>query len=724
MNGANEARAEGYGRVYQASGDQHIVEHHHHAPEWSGPDSVRHPAVGRAPVTLRDRVGEMDRLRAAVEPGIGNGVYVLHGLGGCGKTAVAYTLFRYATEQAGRVGLWVNASDPASLRSGMLAVAADRGATDAELTGARGGLRPAADLVWHYLDRSDEPWLLVLDNADTPAILRAGGWLRTSPAGIVVVTTRQAATHWWPGAELLQFGVLPRQDAALVLQDIAPHAGTLDDAAEVADRLGHLPLALTLAGGFLAHQVIDPWSLADYRLRLDGSTDTGPAAPIEAFGPVDETHFDPRHLLNSTWQLSLDSLTAQGLPEATPLLRLLSCWAGDPLPLKLLARAELGTELAASRVESALRGLLDHSLTELVPGQVRCLRVHGILLDSVAHATPEDQRDQLAATAARLLLAMLPEVPERGAQDPAMLLLAPHVMALLRRMTRWGTSSSMVESAADCAHRLVVAVHRSGDYASALTLATDAVGLATECLPADDASVLRLRLRVGRALFRLGRFEESEALYQELRSECERALGPDAPETLEACLKLGSPLANLGRIQEVPPLRRRVVQVREETLGRHHPLTLMARSSFMEIASNPGMAGLPEQTEMIATGPELLADCYRTLGEHHALTLTAELNFASSLRCAGRYAEALPHVLKALTGYELIFEPDYFLVLNARHALCQILAALGRYSEAVEQGEVLVAGRVRVLGPDHPWTRTAQDLLAEYREAHTSSPTE
>lgn len=726
MNGANEARAEGYGRVYQASGDQHIVEHHHHAPEWSGPDSVRHPAVGRAPVTLRDRVGEMDRLRAAVEPGIGNGVYVLHGLGGCGKTAVAYTLFRYATEQAGRIGLWVNASDPASLRSGMLAVAADRGATDAELTGARGGLRPAADLVWQYLDRSDEPWLLVLDNADTPAILRAGGWLRTSPAGIVVVTTRQAATHWWPGAELLQFGVLPRQDAALVLQDIAPHAGTLDDAAEVADRLGHLPLALTLAGGFLAHQVIDPWSLADYRLRLDGGTgtDAGPAASIEAFGTVDESHFDPRHLLNSTWQLSLDSLTAQGLPEATPLLRLLSCWAGDPLPLKLLARAELGTELAASRVESALRGLLDHSLTELVPGQVRCLRVHGILLDSVAHATPEDQRERLAATAARLLLAMLPEVPERGAQDPAMLLLAPHVMALLRRVTRWGTSPSTVESAADCAHRLVVAVHRSGDYASALTLATDAVDLATECLPADDASVLRLRLRVGRALFRLGRFEESEALYQELRSECERALGPDAPETLEACLKIGSPLANLGRIQEVPPLRRRVVQVREETLGRHHPLTLMARSSFMEVASNPGMAGLPEQAEMIATGPELLADCYRTLGELHALTLTAELNFASSLGCAGRHAEALPHVLKALAGYEQIFAPDYFLVLNARHALCRILAALGRYAEAVEQGEVLVAGRIRVLGPDHPWTRTAQDLLAEYREANTSSPTE
>uniref|UniRef100_A0AAU3H522 Uncharacterized protein n=1 Tax=Streptomyces sp. NBC_01401 TaxID=2903854 RepID=A0AAU3H522_9ACTN len=59
------ARAEGRSRVYQASGDQHIVEHHHHAPDWSGPDSVRRPAVGRPPLVLRDRTAEMARLLAA-----------------------------------------------------------------------------------------------------------------------------------------------------------------------------------------------------------------------------------------------------------------------------------------------------------------------------------------------------------------------------------------------------------------------------------------------------------------------------------------------------------------------------------------------------------------------------------------------------------------------------------------------------------------------------------
>ncbi|MFE5595994.1 tetratricopeptide repeat protein, partial [Streptomyces sp. NPDC056549] len=579
MSDVNEARADGDRQAHHDPGDQQVVEHyhHHHAPEWAGPDAVRHPAVGRAPVLLRARVGEMDRLRAAVEPGVGNRTYVLHGMGGCGKTAVAYALFRHATQHAERIGLWVNASDPASLRAGMLAVAADRGATDAELLGARAGLRPAADLVWQYLDASDQPWLLVLDNADTPAILRDGGWLRTSPTGTVVITTRQAATHWWPDAELLQFGVLPREDAALVLQDLAPDTGSIEEAAQVADRLGHLPLALTLAGGFLAHQTNNPWNLTDYQHRLDHATGSHPTDLDR-----DETATDSPQLLSSTWQLSLDALNTQGHPESTALLRLLACLAGDPLPIAVLAGAELGTELHPSRVESALRGLLDHSLTELVPGSMRCLRVHGILLDSVARATPTDQREQSAKTAARLLRAVLPEVPERGEQDPMVTLLAPHVIALLQRVTGWSAAPSLVEDAADCALRLVIAVHRSGDYASAHTLANKALELAVRGLPTDNVLVLRLRMRVGRALFRLGRFEESETVHQEALDECERTLGPEAPDTLEACLRLALVMPNRGRLQEAMDLKRRAAQGREEAFGRSHPLTLIARKTILE----------------------------------------------------------------------------------------------------------------------------------------------
>ena len=709
MSGHNDARADGQGRVYQASGDQHFIEHHHHTPDWSGPDSVRRPAVGRTPVVLRDRVGEMDRLRAAVEPGIGNRVYVLHGLGGCGKTAVAYALFQHATTQAGRLGLWVNASDPASLRAGMLAVAADRGATDGELVGARSGLRPAADLVWRYLDRSDQPWFLVLDNADTPAILRDGGWLRTSPTGTVVVTTRQAAAHWWPGAQLLQLGVLPREDAALVLRDLAPHTGSIEDAAKVADRLGRLPLALTLAGGFLAHQVIDPWSLSDYGRRLDSNAGLDPIELIEQGATA--IGGDSRHLPSRTWQLSLDALAAQGLPETGHLLRLLACWSSDPLPLSVLLGAELGPALPASRVESALRGLLDHSLTELAPGEMRCLRTHGVLLDSVARATPADQHDHLSTMAARLGLAVLPEVPDRGTQDPRVNLLAPHVLALVRRTANWATSQSAVETAAECALRLVIAVHRAGDYASALSLGSDAVELLKARLGEDSISLVRLRQRVGRALFRLGRFEESEALLRQVLEDCEQNLGPEAPDTLASCARLASPLVILGSRPDGISLFRRAAEGYVRTFGPAHPLTLLTRTSLLEVST--------ELTDVDA-GAALVMECRREVGEEHTITLGAELNCAFTLHRAGRPAEALPYIRSAFVKFVRRFGSDHPSALNARQTLGVILYALGQNPEAIEHLNEVIEGRTRVLEPNHPWTLEAKELLKQCRGSRSA----
>jgi hypothetical protein len=74
MTGAMDGHAEDRGRVYQASGDQHISEHHHYGEELAtpgGPDSVRRPAVGRPPVVLRDRLEVLERLRAGVRAGRG-----------------------------------------------------------------------------------------------------------------------------------------------------------------------------------------------------------------------------------------------------------------------------------------------------------------------------------------------------------------------------------------------------------------------------------------------------------------------------------------------------------------------------------------------------------------------------------------------------------------------------------------------------------------------------
>ncbi|MFD5013912.1 tetratricopeptide repeat protein [Streptomyces chartreusis] len=705
MTGGTDGHAEDHGRVYQSRGDQHISEHHHYGgdgPEHGGPDSVRRPAVGRPPVALRDRSEVMERLRASVETERGGQVYVLYGMGGSGKTAVACALFQEVTGAQGRVGLWVNASDRASLRAGMLAVAADRGAGDGELLAARNGLRPAADLVWTYLDRSAEPWLLVLDNTDEPEILRDGNWLRTSPRGTVLVTTRRAAARWWPGAELQYIGVLPREDAALVLRDLAPHSGTTEQAARVADRLGRLPLALTLAGGFLSHQVIDPWTMDAYGDQLDGDErvrliDQGADALSEA---------DPRHLVGLTWQLTLDAFEARGLPEAAALLRLLARFAAEPLPLTLLNHADIGAVLPRARTETALRALLDQSLSELVDAAgTRCVQSHGILLDSVSAATPADLVPALDTTAVRLLDAAVPGLPDAGPHDPRLRLLVPHALALLRHIG--GPSAA---DALAVATRLSVALHRTGDYLSAWETARSAADLAERLLGAEHRTVLAARSRAGRALFRLGRYAEAEAALRVVRDTQERLFGADDPDTTDSGYGLQLVLANLGRREESVALLRESVAGRRSVLGPTHPLTLRARASLLET--------LPAAEVVTEEGGTLLAlpsECDRSLGPDHTVTLGARHNHAWALYLLGRFDEADREIRRVAETYVRRFGPEYPIVLAARQLLSRTRAALGQVDEGIALMSDVVERRERGLGPEHPFTVASRQLLDAYR---------
>ncbi|MFJ6749594.1 NB-ARC domain-containing protein [Streptomyces sp. NPDC091266] len=237
-------RAQAYdqGRIFQASGDQYITEQRifvqqapgARATEELGPCTVRAPLAGRTPPVLRDRRELMRRLREALAAG--GESHVLHGMGGCGKTAVAHALFQEAQREAGRDCFWINAADRLTLRAGMLGVAAELGASHGELAAAHAGHRPPADLVWRYLGSAALRWLLVIDNADDVTVLEEGGWLRSCELGTVVVTSRVGAAPLWRESVRHPVGVLPlaaRRAGPTQEQLPAPnrHPGTLRDTA-------------------------------------------------------------------------------------------------------------------------------------------------------------------------------------------------------------------------------------------------------------------------------------------------------------------------------------------------------------------------------------------------------------------------------------------------------------------------------------------------------------
>ncbi|MBW1597749.1 tetratricopeptide repeat protein [Streptomyces sp. JJ38] len=740
MSEALYGRAVGQGRVYQAAGDQHIVEHHHHHPAGPGPmpDSVRVPTVGRTPPALRDRNDVRAALREAVAPG-GSGVHVLFGMGGCGKTSIAHALFREVEREQARDCFWVGCADRMTLRSSMLAVAAELGVPEGMIAAAAEGRRPAADLAWAALEGASRPWLLVLDNADAPEILAEGGWLRAARRGTVVVTTRQGTSPVWAGAVRHAVGALPLPDAAQALCDLAPEAGGPEEAREMARRLGCLPLALNLAGTYLAQQVLERWTMSEYCSRLEpdptGLLDRGarPGAP-------------DGQLAGGTWRLSLDALAAEGLPGAVTLLRLLACWAAEPLPLPLLAAAAGHPATAGVRVEPALRGLLDHSLVALAtaPGAgsaepARCVLAHGVLLDSVAAGTPHGERARLLTTAAELLDAALPAGAGSDGDRATTRLLAPHAAALLKRATvhaepaepsgeSAGEASGRatgraadepgVMDAAEVVRKVLGPVlrvarlaYRAGDWPAALALADAAARTARRVLGERDAVTLEAGLAAGPVLLRLGRYAEGAERLGRVRQGCVEVFGPDDVRTLDAGFELQRLLHRLGRWDEARPLLDEVLAGRALLLGPEHTDTLKARCELLELRAAQG-----DHAGAEAAAAELVGECERHLGAGHLVTVWARDAYAKELLRQGRAEAAVGLLRSALAGQRAGYGEGHPLVLGVSIALSRALYAFGETSEAVALAREVAEGRAAILGEDHPETAAALawlDLAAD-----------
>jgi hypothetical protein len=188
-------------------------------------------------------------------------VRVLHGLGGVGKTSVALAVAWHAKSRDIPVW-WVRGTSAGAVAQGMRSVAIELGMSPAALSA-----RHPADALWGLLDSQPGGWLLVLDDIDDPgvvlgegnAVTDGTGLLRPAcGAGLVLVTTRDGSASTWGsrGAgwfRLHRLKPLEAHDGARVLLDVAgADGGDQHGAGSLAARLGGLPLALRLAGRFLA----------------------------------------------------------------------------------------------------------------------------------------------------------------------------------------------------------------------------------------------------------------------------------------------------------------------------------------------------------------------------------------------------------------------------------------------------------------------------------------
>lgn len=228
------------------------------------PEIASLPTGSRMPLSHNPLfVGREDDLRALAKmlkvgdtAAIGQ-IAVVTGLGGIGKTQLACEfVHRYGQYFVGGV-FWLSFAD-ASAVPDEIAACGSAGGINLRPDFSSLPLQDQVDLVlaaW----QSEMPRLLVFDNCEEEELLQQ--WRPKSGSCCVLVTSRRAQWDAMLDVQMLPLGVLSREESIHLLGKHRPDLPADDaDLDAIAAELGDLPLALHLAGSFLAkyRRVVTP----------------------------------------------------------------------------------------------------------------------------------------------------------------------------------------------------------------------------------------------------------------------------------------------------------------------------------------------------------------------------------------------------------------------------------------------------------------------------------
>lgn len=657
-------------------------------------------------------------------------VAILHGIGGIGKTTLALELAHRKAAQGVQVW-WLNGSSPALLTAALHALAFAAGATDTEFDRAH-----PADVLWNNLNTYDGSWLVVFDNVDDPNILAADsgflsqgtGWLRPpSSRGAILVTSRDGRKDLWPSwAAMIPVKSLTPDDGAQVLLDLAPGCGPREDARALAVALGGVPLALELAGKYLASAATDPFpppnavtSFADYRSSFEQRLTS---LPLDE-DPAHSGH--NRRVLSTTWEISLDLLTDQGHTAARPLLRLLACSAAAPLPyrpllnLEILRQSPFFTGLSHAKLSGALRALAGLGLISLdVADNAANEWGYAVTLHPLVRTVTRAnlKRAGIFEEFLDLFLSLLEAVsadldPENTHHWPCWELITEHTLEALSSAAH--STEPKRERVARALRPAVQAAwyqYMAGRYTRSVNDLSTIYAAARTVLSPEDPMTLHVRNRRARAMRENGQSAQAEEEFREIRETARRVLGENHPETLNISINLARTIRERGDIAQAQAEFADLCQRARKVLGDNHPDTLAATYNLART--------LRDQRRFSEAGTlyrEALAARRTIFPETDLTTLDLRYELAETLREQGEFSAAQQEYRNVLAVTSRVYGDQHPNTLIIRHGLARVLLAAGQETEARNELTEVWQGRQEVLGADHPLTQETERELQPLR---------
>lgn len=600
-------------------------------------DAVFHVPFPRNPY-FAGRKDELAWLRKALSAPERRVAALLAGIGGVGKTSTA-AQYAHIHRDDYRVIWWVEAETAAGRDLAFAGLAAKL-----RLPGCQSPkLEEVRALVHKWLAEHDD-WLLIFDNAETPADLK--GWLPTNPAGHALITSRNPA--WGVHAQKCEVTVW---DAPTATAFLLKRSGCKDDAAALAlaEKLGGLPLACEQAGAYIEANGV---SLRTYIKLFDESL-----ADMLDEGADPDIHPS----LTATVRLGLQSLQDES-PLALEILRALACYAPDDIPRFLLDKWQ-GAEAPA--VNKAVGLLLRRAQLR---GAEDKLSIHRLTQALIRSADPDQSASQ--AKAVLLLMDNTPKGVQTGVHLwPTYAALLPHATALFALLP-----DSAPEPAAAgyvCTQFAGFMLYARGDYLAAKDWSARALRIAEAHLPADDPILAIHISNLGEALRALGDLDGAADCYRQALKIDEAHYGPDHPQVAIFVNNLGLVLHLQGDLDGAKACFERALKIDQAHYGPDHPDVACDVNNLGAVLEDQGdLAGAEAHHQRALKIDEA------HYGPDHPLVALRLNNLGGLSYGEGDFAAAVAYHRRALAIRQKHLPPEHPDVQQSRKRLAQAEAAL------------------------------------------------
>jgi hypothetical protein len=186
-----------------------------------------------------------------------------------------------------------------------------------------------------------------------------------------------------------------------------------------------------------------------------------------------------------------------------------------------------------------------------------------------------------------------------------------------------------------------------------------------------------------------------------------RRLGPHHPDYLKAIILRARALASAGDPETALELSAQGSDGLVEQRG------FEALANFEAyIVQSRALQSLDDPVQAETAARYTLDQAATRWGGAHTVSAAASVALASALITQSRPAEALPLAESAAAAYRAGHGDAHPGWLNGRFTAAEALAGLGRATEARATHQAILADRVRILGEEHPDTRSSYRALA------------